>query len=246
MGETMQCTFLLLISYIVNLLDLSKTLQWLCLRYSILKCAKYIAPDIAKLINNSFSKCVFPDDLNFAEVSSLFKRNDALNKSNYRPESILIALSKIYEKALNIQVAEHFNLIFSALLTAFWKGYNCQSTWLNMIENFKCALDKGEYVACVTMDISKAFNCLPHCLTICKLHAYGFSKDACKLIASYLYRRKQRVKIGEVKSNWKEMYKGVPQGSILGPLIFNISWMICFILLNKEIISTMLMTIQCL
>ena len=53
---------------------------------------------MAKLINNSFSKCVFPDDLNFAEVSSLFKRNDALNKSNYRPVSILIALSKIYEK----------------------------------------------------------------------------------------------------------------------------------------------------
>ena len=49
------------------------------------KCAKYIAPDIAKLINDSFSKCVFPDDLKFAEVSSLFKKNDALNKSNYRP-----------------------------------------------------------------------------------------------------------------------------------------------------------------
>ena len=65
------------------------------------KCAKYIAPDIAKLINNSFSKCVFPNDLKFAEVSSLFKRNDALNKSNYRPVSILITLSKIYEKALS-------------------------------------------------------------------------------------------------------------------------------------------------
>ena len=55
----------------------------------------------------------------------------------------------------------------------------------------------------VTMDISKAFDCVPHCLTICKLHAYGFSRDACKLIASYLYRRKQRVKIGKVKSDLK-------------------------------------------
>ena len=186
------------------------------------KCAKYIAPDIAKLINNSFIKCVFPGDLEFAEVSSLLKRNDALNKSNYRPVSILIALSKIYEKALSIQVAENFNSIYSALLSVFRKGYNCQSTLLDIIESFKCALDKGEYVACVTMDSSKAFDCLPHYLTICELHAYGFSRDACKLIASYLYKRKQSVKIGEVKSDWKEMYKGVTQGSILGPLIFNI------------------------
>ena len=118
------------------------------------KFAKYIAPDIAELIISSFSKCV----LKFVEVSSLFKRNDALNKSNYRPVSILIALSKIYEKALSIQAAEQFNSIFSALLSAFRKGYNCQSTLLNMIENFKCALDKGEYVACVAMDISKAFD----------------------------------------------------------------------------------------
>ena len=208
---------------IINGFDSKKTHGYDKMPMKLLqKCAKYIAPDIAKLINNSISKCVFPDDLTFAEVSSLFKRNDALNESNYRPVSILIALSKIYEKARSIQAAEHFNSIFSALLSAFRKGYNCQSTLLNMIKKFKCALDKGEYVACVTMDISKAFDCLPHCLTICKLHAYGFSKDACKLIASYLYRRKQRVKIGEVKSDWKQMYKGVPQGSILGPLIFNI------------------------
>ena len=92
-----------------------------------------------------------------------------------------------------------------------------------MVENFKCVLvDNGEYMACISMDISKAFDCLPHCLTICKLHAYRFSRDACKLIASYLYKRKQRVKIGEIKSDWQEINKGVPQGSILGPLIFNI------------------------
>ena len=91
-----------------------------------------------------------------------------------------------------------------------------------MIKKFKCALDNGEYVACISMDISKACDCLPHCLTICKLHAYVFSMDACKFIASHLYKRKQKVKIGEIKSSWKEINKVVPRGSILGPLTFNI------------------------
>ena len=74
--------------------------------------------------------------------------------------SILFALSKIYEKAVSGQLTHYFSYIFSSLLSAFHKGYSCQSTLLNMIENFKCALDRGEYIACISMDISKAFDCL--------------------------------------------------------------------------------------
>ena len=186
------------------------------------KSAAYIASDIAKVINDSMIKCVFPDSLKFAEVSSLFKKKDTLNKVKYRPVSILVALSKIYEKAVGVQLMGYFNSIFSMLLSAFRKGYSCQSALLNMIEKFKSALDKGEFVACISMDISKAFDCLPHCLTICKSFSYGLSREACTLIASYLFQRKQRVKIGNVKSEWGEIGKGVSQGSILGPLIFNI------------------------
>ena len=171
------------------------------------KCAPYIAPGISKLVNNSIIKSVFPNDLKFAEVSSLFKKKDALSKINYRPVSILLALSKIYEKAVSVQLADYFGHIFSSLLSAFRKVYSCKSTLLNMIENFK-----GEYSACISMDMSKAFDCLPHCLTICKLHAYGLSRNACTLIASYLYQRKQRVKIGNIRSSWNETDKGVPQG----------------------------------
>ena len=186
------------------------------------KSAKYITPAVVKLINDSMSKSVFPDSLKFAEVSSLFKKKDALIKPNYRPVSILVALSKIYEKAVGVQLTDYFNAIFSTLLSAFRKGYSCQSALLNMIEKFKSSLDKGEFVACISMDVSKAFDCLPHCLTICKLFAYGLSREACTLIASYLFQRKQRVKIGNIKSEWGEINKGVPQGSILGPLMFNI------------------------
>ena len=225
------------------------------------KSAAYIASDIAKMINDSMTKCVFPDNLKFAEVSSLFKTKDTLNKVNYRPVSILVANpimmillmwngdvvenfknllhftgvrtadgSKIYEKAVGVHLTGYFNSIFSILLSAFRKGYSCQSALLNMIEKFKSALDKGEFVACISMDISKAFDCLPHCLTICKLFSYGLSWEACTLLASYLFQRKQRVTIGNVKSEWGEIGKGVPQCSILGPLILTFSWMIYFIL----------------
>ena len=104
------------------------------------KSAPYIAPDIAKLVNNSIVKCVFPGDLKFAGMMSpLFKKEYALNKTNYRHVSILNALTKIYEKALSLKISEHFSNISFALLSAVRNGYNCKSTLLNMIENFKCA-----------------------------------------------------------------------------------------------------------
>ena len=155
-------------------------------------------------------------------VSSLFKKNDNLKKDNYRPVSVLPSLSKVYERVMGQQLSNFFDKIFSALLSAFRKRYSCQWTLLNMIEHFKNSLDNSECVACLSMDLSKAFDCLPHCLTICKMYSYGVSREACTLIASYLRDRKQRIKLVNTRSEWTELLKGVPQGSILGPLIFNI------------------------
>ena len=157
------------------------------------KLAKCIASAIAKTINDSMSKCDFCDSLKFAVVSSLFKKKDTLINTNYRPVRILMAWSKICEKAVGVQLTGYFNSIVTILL--------------NTIGNLKRALDKGEHIACIGMDISKAFDCLRHVQPICKLVAYGLSKDTRTIISSYLFRLKQRVKIGNIKRERGKLIK---------------------------------------
>ena len=198
--------------------------------------ASGICSHVSQLVNHCFRVCEFPDIMKLTDVSSLYKKNDNLKKDNYRPVSVLPSLSKVYERVMGQQLSDFFDKIFSALLSAFRKRYSCQSTLLDMIEHFKRSLDNGEYVACLSMDLSKAFDCLPNCLTICKLYSYGVSRETCTLIASYLRDRKQRIKLGSSRSEWTELLKGVPQGSILGPLIFNI--FLNDILIPKEICIT--------
>ena len=91
-----------------------------------------------------------------------------------------------------------------------------------MLEDWRSSLDQYEYVGAVLMDLSKAFDCIPHEHLTNKLTAYGLSSSATMLISNYLSNRNQRVKIGNTTGSWLEIAKGVPQGSILGPLMFNI------------------------
>ena len=92
---------------------------------------------------------------------------------------------------------------------------------LSLLERWKNVLDKKGYGGAVVMDLSKAFGMLNHDLLIAKLHAYGFSEESLQLIRSYLTNRWQRTKVNASFSNWTELLLGVPQGSVLGPLLFN-------------------------
>ena len=151
----------------------------------------------------------------------VFKKKDPLDKENYRPVSILPALSNFFERIPADQMTEFFDNIFSPSLFAFRKCISCQTILLKMMEDWRKALDDRKYVGAVLMDLSKAFDCMPHNLLIAKLHAYGLSNEAITLMRSYLTGRRQRVKIGSTTSAWLEIQKGVPRGSILGPLLFN-------------------------
>ena len=93
---------------------------------------------------------------------------------------------------------------------------------LKVIEDWKKALDDNKYIAAILMDLSKAFDCIPHDLLLLKLKMYGLTDNAVDLIKSYLSNRKQCVRVNDICSGFLDLYKGVPQGSILGPVILNI------------------------
>ena len=104
----------------------------------------------------------------------------------------------------------------------FRKGFSAQHCLLAMLKKWKKAIDTKKVFGALLTDLSKAFDCLPHDLIIAKLNAYGFSLPALNLIQNYLANRKQRTKINDSYSPWSDILFGVPQGSILGPLLFNI------------------------
>ena len=184
--------------------------------------ASVLASSLTNLINQSIVNCVYPDDLKRAEVSPLFKKDDCYYKGNYRPVSLLSIISKVVEGLLCDQINIYYSKIISTNLSAYRKSYCCENVILKCVENWKCALDKNEVVGCILTDLSKAFDSIPHGLMLAKLANYGFCSNSVKFIKSYLYERPQRVKVGDIKSDWLYLERGVPQGSIVGPVLFNL------------------------
>jgi hypothetical protein len=201
---------------------------------------------LSHLINSSFVSGIFPDQLKKSKVIPIHKKNDLDTVSNFRPISILPAIAKVYEKIVNDQLLKY--LESSNLLNnsqhGFRPGRSVTSAALSFIESIIESVDKGEYTIGIFMDLSKAFDSVNHNLLLQKLKVLGMTDKSIKWFQSYLENRTQYVEITQVTDNKilkvaskTEFIKyGVPQGSILGPILF-----LCYI---NDVVDSLIYTPQ--
>ena len=141
----------------------------------------------------------------------VFKKEDPLEKSNYRPITILTAVDKLFEQLLSKQMSKFFESIFDPFMSAYRKLYSCESTLVHLIEGWKQSIDTGKTVSVLSTDMTKAFVTMHPTLLLAKLQAYGFSnKESLTLMRSFFMDRKGRAKLRAVVSDWKPINMGCP------------------------------------
>ena len=172
--------------------------------------------------NLSFQTGVFPRELKIANVVPIFKSGDEMVFTNYRPVSVLPIFSKILERLMYNRLIDYINenkLLYKYQF-GFQKGKSTYMAVLTLVDKISEALDNGDYVIGVFLDFSKAFDTVDHDILLRKLEKYGIRGRALDWFTDYLSNRLQYVTYNGAKSKREIIKCGVPQGSILGPLLF--------------------------
>ena len=184
--------------------------------------SKSFTATLAKVIDKSFSEGVFPSQLKTARVVPVYKEGKKTDVGNYRPISLLSSLSKIYEKLMHNRIMKFLvqNESLHDLQYGFRPGRSCEHALLKAQDILLDSLNQRQVSLLLLIDFSKAFDMVEHDILLDKLEHYGIRGMALQWFTSYLSGRMQFVTINGTDSSVKHMQYGVPQGSILGPLLF--------------------------
>ena len=204
-------------------LDATKATGLDCIGPKILKIAPDIlCPSISYVINKSLASGIFPQPWKEAKISPIFKNGSKDDVNNYRPISILPTLSKIIEKWIQKHLMSFLNNhnLLHEKQSGFREGHSTESALILMIDSWLKAINDGKFVGCLMVDFRKAFDLVDHNILLQKLKLYKCDESSLSWFNSYLSNRTQRVAMNNKCSDSEQISFGVPQGSILGPLLF--------------------------
>ena len=184
--------------------------------------ADVLSPYLTKIYKISLETCKLPDDWKKAQITPIYKKGDRKLPGNYRPVSLTCIACKIFESLIRNKIMEHIetNKILSERQYGFVNGRSAVLQMMTVLDDWTNTLDRSNEIDCIYIDFKKAFDSVPHNRLLLKLQSYGIEGNVYDWIKSFLTNRKQRVAIGGEFSKWKSVLSGIPQGSVLGPILF--------------------------